>query len=180
MTDAQAATDRKNLAKIEKAIAGIISAIEDGMYQPSMKARMDDLERQKADITARLSQASADMPDILPNVVTLYRLRVERLTEALEDPGGGRQAAEALRSLIGEIVLTPSIKRGDVHAELRGKLFGILGFANAEAGGPQNSPFMPFVEASPRNQIKTTARKIERPAGFFGVLRQNKAMVGVN
>jgi site-specific DNA recombinase len=46
---AQAATDRKNLAKIEKAIAGIISAIEDGMYQPSMKARMDDLERQKAD-----------------------------------------------------------------------------------------------------------------------------------
>lgn len=34
---AQAAIDRKNLAKIEKAIAGIISAIEDGMYQPSMK-----------------------------------------------------------------------------------------------------------------------------------------------
>ncbi|KQY67646.1 hypothetical protein ASD52_34060 [Ensifer sp. Root142] len=62
---AQAATDRKNLAKIEKAIAGIISAIEDGMYQPSMKARMDDLERQKADITARLSQASADMPRTL-------------------------------------------------------------------------------------------------------------------
>lgn len=37
---AQAAIDRRNLAKIEKAIAGIISAIEDGMYQPSMKARM--------------------------------------------------------------------------------------------------------------------------------------------
>lgn len=149
---AQAAIDRKNLAKIEKAIAGIISAIEDGMYQPSMKARMDDLERQKADITARLSKSPDDIPDIHPNIANLYRLRVERLTEALNDPDGGRQAAEALRSLIGEIVLTPGTKRGEVHAELRGELFGILGLANVEAGGPQNSPFMPFVEASPRNQ----------------------------
>ena len=151
---AQVAIDGKNLAKVEKAIAGIISAIEDGMYQPSMKARMDDLERQKADITARLSQARDDIPDIHPNIANLYRLRVERLTEALNDPDGGRQAAEALRSLIGEIVLTPGTKRGEVHAELRGELFGILGLANAEAGGPQNSPFMPLVEASPRNQIR--------------------------
>ncbi|WP_211385653.1 hypothetical protein [Agrobacterium tumefaciens] len=122
------------------------------MYQPSMKARMDDLERQKADITARLSKAPDDIPDIHPNIANLYRLRVERLTEALNDPDGGRQAAEALRSLIGEIVLTPGTKRGEVHAELRGELFGILGLANAEAGVSQNSPFMPFVEASPRNQ----------------------------
>ncbi|MFN7023390.1 MAG: hypothetical protein ACK4QP_02470 [Pseudorhizobium sp.] len=100
---------------------------------------MDDLERQKADITARLSQAPDDIPDIHPNIANLYRLRVERLTEALNDPDGGRQAAEALHSLIGEIVLTPGTKRGEVHAELRGELFGILGFANAEAGGPQNS-----------------------------------------
>ncbi|WP_376743389.1 hypothetical protein [Ensifer canadensis] len=35
MTDAQAATDRKNLAKIEKAIAGIISAI-DGWHVPAV------------------------------------------------------------------------------------------------------------------------------------------------
>ncbi|MFN3634495.1 MAG: hypothetical protein ACK4UZ_02045 [Rhizobium rhizophilum] len=66
---------------------------------------------------------------------------MERLTEALNDPDGGRQAAEALRSLIGEIVLTPGTKRGEVHAELRGELFGILGLANAEAGGPAEQPF---------------------------------------
>lgn len=152
MIGAQAAIDRKNLAKVEKAIAGIISAIEDGMYQPSMKARMDDLERQKADITARLSQSPDDIPDIHPNVANLYRLRVERLTEALADPDGGRQAAEALRSLIGEIV--PGTKRGEVYAELRGELFGILGLAKEEEARPQNSPFMPVVEASPRNHFR--------------------------
>jgi DNA invertase Pin-like site-specific DNA recombinase len=149
---AQVATDKTALARIEKAIAGIMAAIEDGMYQPSMKARMDDLERQKADITARLSQVPADIPDIHPNIANLYRLRVEHLTDALDDPDGGRQAAETLRSLIGEIVLMPGDKRGEVHAELRGDLFGILDLARAEEGGPQNRPFMPAVEACPRNQ----------------------------
>ncbi|PYE85227.1 recombinase family protein [Phyllobacterium leguminum] len=147
---AQAAADQKALAKIEKAIAGIIAAIEDGMYQPSMKARMDELERQKAEITARMGKAPADVPDVHPNITNAYRLRVERFTQALNDPEGGRQAAESLRSLIGEIVLTPGQKRGEVHAELRGELFGILDFAKAEE---TNRPagFMPPVEASPRN-----------------------------
>ncbi|SOC92277.1 Site-specific DNA recombinase [Rhizobium sp. AN5] len=147
----QVRTDQKALAKIEKAIAGIIAAIEDGMYQPSMKARMDELERQKAEIAARMAQAPADIPDIHPNVANLYRLRVERLTEALSDPDGGRQAAEALRSLIGKIILTPGEKRGEVHAELRGELFGILDFVKAEE--TQREPgFMFEANAGPRNQ----------------------------
>ncbi len=44
----------------------------------------------------------------------------------------GGQAAETLRSLIGENVLTPETNRGKVRAELRGELFGILDFAKAE------------------------------------------------
>ncbi len=35
------------------------------MYQPSMKARMDELERQKAEITARMADAPRDMPDVI-------------------------------------------------------------------------------------------------------------------
>ncbi|MBB4350759.1 hypothetical protein [Aliirhizobium cellulosilyticum] len=110
---AQAQNDRKSLAKVEKAIAGIIAAIEDGVYQPSMKARMDDLERQKAEIVARLGQVPADMPDIHLNRADLYCRRVERLSDILQrPPDGGRQAAEALRSLIWEIVLTPHNQAG--------------------------------------------------------------------
>ncbi|MBN9046822.1 MAG: hypothetical protein J0H18_14320 [Rhizobiales bacterium] len=112
---------------------------------------MDDLERQKAEIANRLAQAPADMPDIHPKLADLYRRRVERLSDALSDPDGGRQAAEALRSLIGEIILTPGAKRGGVHATLRGELFGILDFAKAEE--TQRQPgFMPAAKASPRNQ----------------------------
>ncbi|MEF2549247.1 recombinase family protein [Aurantimonas sp. E1-2-R+4] len=153
---AQHETDRRALAKIGRAIAGIISAVEDGMYQPSMKARMDELERQKTEITARMAEAPADVPDVHPNIASNYRRNVARFAEALNDPDGGRQAAEALRSLIGEVIVTPGEKRGEVHAELRGELMGILGVAKAEEGKPPGIPFMTAVEASPRNQ-KTNA-----------------------
>jgi DNA invertase Pin-like site-specific DNA recombinase len=145
---AQAETDRRALQKIERAIAGIMAAIEDGLYQPSMKHRMDELERQKAEIAERLAQAPADIPDVHPNIANIYRKNVARFTEALDDPAGGREAAQALRSLIGEIVLTPGQKRGEVHAELRGELMGILEFANAERN-QRASYFMSPVAASP-------------------------------
>lgn len=145
----QADADQKALQKIDKAIAGIMAAIEDGLYQPSMKARMNELERDKAEIAARMAQAPADVPDVHPNIASIYRRNVERFTEALNDPDGGRLAAEALRSLIGEIVLTPGPKRGEVHAELRGELIGILAFAT-EQKPKQNIRFMAPVASCAR------------------------------
>lgn len=151
----QAVADRKALEKIERGIQGIIAAIEEGMYQPSMKARMDDLERQKADIMERLAQAPADIPDMHPHMDTHYRRNVERFTEELDDPDGGREAAEAIRSLIGGIVLNPGEKRGEVHISLRGELMGILDLAHAN--GNQREPrFMTAAVAGPRNQIQRT------------------------
>ena len=149
---ARAETDHRALHKIERAVAGIMAAIEDGLYQPSMKARIDELERQKAEITQRLSEALADIPDMHPNIANVYRKNVGRFTEALADPDGGREAAEALRSLIGEIVLTPGKKRGEVHAELRGELMGILEFSNTQEN-QRSSLVMPAVAACPRNQV---------------------------
>ena len=116
---AEGEQDRRALDKIEKAIAGIIAAIEDGMYQPSMKARMDELERQKAEIVTRQLQVPPDTPDVHPNIASIYHKRVERFTDALHDDDDGRIAAEELRSLIEEVVLLPGEKRGEVHAKRR-------------------------------------------------------------
>lgn len=114
-----------------------------------MKARVDELERQRVEIADRLAQAPADIPDVHQNVSNIYRKNVVRFTEALDDPDGGREAAEALRSLIDKIVLTPGKKRGEVHAELRGELMGILEFADAEKN-QRTSRCMPAVVAGPR------------------------------
>jgi hypothetical protein len=57
-----------------------------------------------------------------PNVANIYRAKVATFTEALDDPDGGAIAAEAIRSLIGYVVLRPGRTRGQVEAELCGEL----------------------------------------------------------
>jgi hypothetical protein len=61
-------------------------------------------------------------------------------------------------------VLTPGEKRGEVYAELRGELMGILEFVNVEKN-QQLSHSMPAVVACPRNQELT--RYLNKIAGFL-------------
>ncbi len=147
---AQVEADQRALEKIERGVKGILAAIEDGLYQPAMKARLAELERQKAEIEARLASAPADLPDLHPNIAELYRARVVRLAETLNGPDASHEAREDIRSLIGEVVLTPGEKRGELHAVLRGDLLGIL-----EVAGGRRTPghgVMIKADAGPRTR----------------------------
>lgn len=126
----QADADTRALARIERAIAGIMAAIEDGLYQPTMKARMAELEREKADVAARLAEAPQTVPDVHPGIAEIYKRKVAALAETLTDPATRLDASSDIRSLVGKIVLHPGEKRGQVHATLHGSLIGILDFAN--------------------------------------------------
>lgn len=88
------------------------------------------LYREKAEITAQLAEAPADVPDVHPGIAEIYKRKVERLTETLADPETRLDASCDIRSLVGKIVLHPGTMRGEVHATLRGLLMGILDFAN--------------------------------------------------
>jgi hypothetical protein len=127
---------------------------------------MDELERQKTEIAERMAQAPADLPDVHPNVANIYRTKVAAFTEALNDPDGGREATDALRSLIGDVVLTPGGKRGEVNAELRGELMGILAFTRSPTNPPEPE-VRTKVDACPRNHFLNC----EAPALVAGVLR---------
>src|SRR3546814_11625809 len=87
---------------------------------------MDDLEQQKVEILARMVDVPADVPDIHPNIAEIYKAKVTQLSDALADPELHNQAAEAIRALVGEVVLMPGDNRGEVNATLRGELMGIL------------------------------------------------------
>ncbi|WP_137754122.1 recombinase family protein [Sphingopyxis sp. L1A2A] len=126
----EADADRRALAKIDKAVAGIMAAIEDGLYQPAMKARMAELEREKAEVAARLAEAPRGIPDIHPGIAEIDQRKVERLTETLAEPETRLDASSDIRALVGKIVLHPGAKRGEIHATLHGSLMGILDFAN--------------------------------------------------
>lgn len=86
---AQVDADAKALEKVDKAVAGIMAAIEDGLYQPVMKARMAELERQKDEITARMAQAPQAIPDVHPGIAEIYKREMQRFTQALEAPETG-------------------------------------------------------------------------------------------
>jgi hypothetical protein len=64
------------------------------------------------------------MPRLHPNLAEVYARKVARLEEALNDPATREDAAEALRSLIDEIRLTPV--DGVLAAELYGELGAIM------------------------------------------------------
>jgi site-specific DNA recombinase len=123
---ASAEADRQALAKVERGIKGILTAIEEGLFEPSMKVRLPELERQKIELEARLANAPEALPAVHPGIAEIYRAKIARLAEALADPEAGRQASEAIRSLVGKVVLMPGAKRGQVQAALHGELGAIL------------------------------------------------------
>src|SRR5262249_49698463 len=120
------------------------------------KARMIELEQQKAEMEARLREAPVDLPDVNPNIAELYRRKIDRLADALGNSGARPEAVGAIRSLIGDVVLTPGERRGEVNATLRGELLAILDIASggnaprtAAAGVMTNAVASPRFEPIP-------------------------------
>ena len=132
----------RELAEVNRKIASMIAAIEDGMYHPSMKEKMTTLEARKAEIGDDL--AGIEAPTIVemhPNLPDMYARKVERLQEALNSDADTRhEAVTILRSLIDKIVLHPGEKRGELHIELHGELAAILWLGHREQTGDQGPP----------------------------------------
>jgi hypothetical protein len=59
--------------------------------------------------TARAGEP--ELTDVNPDVAELYRRKLKRLAEELAEDPSSEDPAIALRSLIGEVVLTPEEKR---------------------------------------------------------------------
>lgn len=88
--------------------------------------RLKTLEAGALAVEDSLNQAPLDVSDVHPNLAELYRRKVERLIEALNDPEDRAEAATALRGLIDKIVLTPGARRGEISARLFGDLETVL------------------------------------------------------
>ena len=130
---------KRTLAEIERKLAAIVRAIEDGAYTPTLKARLTALEQEKAQTEARLRAGKhAPVLRLHTNLPELYRNKIGRLAEALNAPETVTEAAEIMRGLIDRIVLTPV--DGELRAELHGDLAVLARFAQEgerrSAGNP--------------------------------------------
>ena len=148
---------KRTLTEIERKLAAIVRAIEDGAYTPALKARLTALEQEKAQAEAQL-RASKSRPVLRlhTNLAEVYRSKIERLAEALNAPDTVTEAAEIMRGLIDRIVLTPV--GGGLHVELHGDFAVLARFADSEKGraGPNGGPARLSVVAGERNPLYRT------------------------
>ncbi len=147
----RAKTERE-LVQIEKKIAGIVQAITDGMYHPSMKAKMEELEARKASLATTLAE-TPEPPALRlhPRLTDLYREKIDNLVSALSDPSVKLDATEALRGLVSEIRMIPDADAPGGHRmELVGELAAILSLS--ESAGAISGGLGPGMAKPPRVQ----------------------------
>lgn len=128
------------LRKIDPHITRIIDHLCEGTETEGMKERLIELENRKAELKRTLEEAPP--PAVLtlhPNAIETFRKEVAALAEVIDDPEDRDEAIAILRSFISEVRLFPTGRRGDVRAELHGRLANAIAFANggkvAAAGG---------------------------------------------
>jgi len=122
----QIKADRTQLESVERKIAGIVSAIEDGNSSRALSARLADLERQQDLLRARLSEAPVPVVRLHPRLAEVYAEKVQQLEAALNDSAIRTEAGELFRSLIDHVELTPSRTGQGLDAKLYGDLAQIL------------------------------------------------------
>jgi site-specific DNA recombinase len=138
---------RSELAKIRRTLKQMLSVIEEGGHTRGMTERMRELEAREDVLKGLLAQEPADIPDIHLNVSGIYRKKVERLTEALNNPKDRNEATEAIRALVKKITLRPGPNRGEIDATLHGELGVILGWIEAQATGKTRKRDTPAAKA---------------------------------
>ncbi|PTQ11334.1 resolvase [Sphingomonas oleivorans] len=118
---------RKELEKIERELDKAIDAILAGTPPQRLKDRMQVLEDRRAELKDSLATAQEPPALLHPNMAETYRSRISTLHESLRDEGTRSEAAEAIRSLVDQVVLTPEY--GELGIHLRGDLAAMLAFA---------------------------------------------------
>jgi site-specific DNA recombinase len=172
---------RAELGRIERQIKATVDAIADGMYHPSMKKSMDELESRKAELEQRLAHAE-EPPLLHPEMATFYREQVAALHLAL---GAGEEedrteAAERLRSIVSKIVLTP--EDGQLAVDVHGDLAGILAIAQAKVSSAGAGEAISQVKlvAGNRSQLNLQKKKgrPRRAANVADIVQQVKLVEG--
>jgi site-specific DNA recombinase len=124
-------TYEQELVQVQRRIDSIVEAIADGMYQPSMRAKLGNLEARKVELEELLQTAGEDQPLRLhAGLSNIYRAKVADLTTALNDPDLKTEAMAILRGLISEIRLVPT--DDGLAIELVGELAAILALQKAK------------------------------------------------
>jgi DNA invertase Pin-like site-specific DNA recombinase len=150
-------TDKKRrLAVLNHRLDGLYDAIADGLRTPGLKAKLEELEAQKATLQHDIDAAPLPAPQLHPNLAELYRRKVDELHRSLNDPACQTEAAETLRGIIEGINVKP-LGRGAFEMELVGEIANMIDFANSDVRSATIAPEGPTVPDPYRSSVKVVA-----------------------
>ena len=124
---------RRELERVDRQIKRLVDAILDGADATSINAKLKALEVEQARLKSELALSSDEQPLLHPNLASIYRARVEVLSDLIRSDTD-REAIELLRSIIEEVRVSPN-DGGEYRLEVRGELGGILALSQ----GAKNS-----------------------------------------
>ncbi len=122
----QSAT-RAELAKVERELENLMTAIKAGIITETTKAELEKLEaRKRALLASQHVKAAArdDIPEVLPNVAERFHKLIHKLEVAR--PGDIERARMALRKLVGDIIVEPSDDGTHLRAKIEGDYAGLF------------------------------------------------------
>jgi site-specific DNA recombinase len=137
------ASAEAEIAKIDRELETLLNLILKGGAADALNAKMVSLEKRKKELELFLAEADEPPPLLHPSMALQYRKRIQQLYESLQDEEEGKrvEAADTIRSLVDQIVLTPV--EGKVEIDVQGDLAGILTISTqtknpaGERGGSQ-------------------------------------------
>jgi site-specific DNA recombinase len=137
---AEWASRERKAAELDRKIASILRAIEDGLYEPAMKARLAELKEERDRLRTESRAFDAASLDVLlhPQLAEGYRHWIERLERLLEG-SEQEEVREIVRSMIERVVLTPRPNGRGLDATLFGALATLLSVSADVSGNKKPS-----------------------------------------
>jgi site-specific DNA recombinase len=119
-------TAQTEIKRIDRELDTLLDLILKGGAADRINEKMVKLEARKKHLESFLMEAEEPPPLLHPNMAHHYRVHVAELHEALQEDSEAKRmaAADIIRSLVKEIVLTP--EEGELKIDVRGDLAGIL------------------------------------------------------
>lgn len=123
---------KRDMENTERKIANLVKAVEDGDYNPAIKAALDKAVAEKARLETSLAPQTSVLAGIctlLPDAKARYKALTDNLAATLTR--NVPQAREYLKTLIGSVKLIPQ-PEGYLIAELQQNPAGLVALAGME------------------------------------------------
>ncbi|ADJ24827.1 Resolvase domain protein [Hyphomicrobium denitrificans ATCC 51888] len=118
---------QRDLAAVERKIAGVIAMVEAGGDPRTLAARLNEFVAEKDALEQRLPSKAADVIALHPNAAKFYADTVAQIHEALaKGDAAGLKAVALVRELVNEVVAIPTPGRDPMKLELVGNLAALL------------------------------------------------------